>query len=148
MDCTKRIQKPVIELDVENDMIFTGRVENSLLPGVLSQFDVFVHPSKSEGTPVSILEAMAMELPVVATDVGGISELVVDGETGIIVEPMNSPSIASAIAFLLQNPAERTRMGRSGRQRVLDLFTRDKTVTGYTEVYHETVRKHQHSNQN
>ncbi|MFA5193511.1 MAG: glycosyltransferase, partial [Verrucomicrobiia bacterium] len=80
---------------------------------------VFVLPSASEASPNAIIEAMAMGLPVVATRVGGIPELVVDGITGLLVEPHNPASLAEAIVTLLTDETRRRQMGERGRQRIL-----------------------------
>ncbi|MFZ2642457.1 MAG: glycosyltransferase [Verrucomicrobiia bacterium] len=80
---------------------------------------VFVLPSASEASPNAIIEAMAMSLPVVATRVGGIPELVVDGITGLLVEPCHPASLAEAIVTLLTNETRRRSMGKRSRERIL-----------------------------
>jgi glycosyltransferase involved in cell wall biosynthesis len=80
---------------------------------------VFTLPSASEASPNAILEAMAMGLPVVATRVGGIPELVADGTTGLLVEPGNPASLADALVALLTDETRRRSMGEKGRERVL-----------------------------
>jgi len=92
------------------------------------QFDVFVLPSLSEGLSSSILSAMAMALPVVATDVGGIPELVLDKENGLLVPPANPAALAGAIEFLASDPHTAFRMGQKGRQRVEEHFTLDRKI--------------------
>ena len=88
------------------------------VPGLLADGDVFVLSSRSEGMPMSILEAMAAGLPVVASRVGGVPELVVDGETGILVDPGDAGALARALERLLGDPGLRQRLGSAGRERV------------------------------
>jgi glycosyltransferase involved in cell wall biosynthesis len=88
----------------------------------LDDIDVFVLPSRAENLPISILEAMASAVPVVATTVGGIPELVTDGETGFLVAPDDPATLASAIEAMVADPKRREEMARRGVQRVCDEF--------------------------
>jgi glycosyltransferase involved in cell wall biosynthesis len=92
------------------------------VPALLAQSHVFVLSSRSEGMPISVLEAMAAGLPVVASSVGGIPEQVVDGETGLLVPPDNPAALACALQCLLDEPELRARMGAAGRRRAVELF--------------------------
>ena len=98
-----------------------GRVEllgaRGDVPELLAAADLFVLSSRSEGLPISVLEAMAAGLPVVATDVGGVSELVVDGETGFLVPPADPGALAEAVERLLRDHELRHRFGAAGRLR-------------------------------
>lgn len=89
----------------------------------LNRMDIFVLSSLAEGFPLAIAEAMACELPVVASDVGGVFEIVVQGETGMRVPPGDAHALAGAVLELLRDDAKRERFGRAGRKRVQDLFT-------------------------
>ena len=91
-------------------------------------FDIFVLPSLSEGLSSSILTAMAMALPVIATRVGGIPELVCDGENGLLVRPADSAGLAEAICRLAANPEERFKMGQMGRARMEKQFTLQRKI--------------------
>ncbi|MDD3643366.1 MAG: glycosyltransferase family 4 protein [Candidatus Krumholzibacteria bacterium] len=92
------------------------------VPAILSILDVFAMPSWREGMPRSLLEAMAASLPVVATDIRGCREEVVDGETGILVPPRDAQALAGAIIRLLEDPAAARRMGEAGRSRAIGVF--------------------------
>ncbi len=92
------------------------------------QFDVFVLPSLSEGLSSSILTAMAMALPVVATDVGGIPELVTDKENGLLVPAANPAALAEAIESLANDPNLAFCMGQKGRKRMEEHFTLDRKI--------------------
>ena len=102
---------------------------------LLARSDVFVLSSSSEGFPVSILEAMAAGLPVVATDVGGVAEAVEDGETGLLVPPADSEALARALERLVSDADLRRRLGAAGRARALRLFDVPRYRTAYVELY-------------
>jgi len=97
--------------------------------------NVFALSSRWEGLPYVVLEAMAHALPVVTTGVDGIPEAVVDGETGLLVTPQDSPGLAAAISRLLSDAGQRRRMGQSGLARVSERFSLDRMVDGLLGVY-------------
>ncbi len=124
---------------LENQVIFTGQRED--IPEILAASDVFALSSRWEGLPYTVIEAMMAGLPVVATRVGGMAELVRDGVTGFLV-PSNDPQhLAEAIQKLLDNPELRHRMGRAGRAKALKEFTLDRMLTETQAVYEEVMRK-------
>jgi glycosyltransferase involved in cell wall biosynthesis len=101
----------------------------------LGAMDVFTMPSLSEGLPLSLLEAMAAGVPPVVTQVGGMPEVVRDGETGFIVPPGDGAALADRISFLLGNPPLATKMGTASRDCILDRFTVDRMAAEYRDVY-------------
>jgi sugar transferase (PEP-CTERM/EpsH1 system associated) len=105
------------------------------VPEQMRAMDIFVLPSIVEGISNTILEAMATGLPVVATRVGGNAELVVDGETGVLVPPSNSDALAQAIGAYVTDPVRARRHGAAGRQRVLRDFGMDRMLDRYMAVY-------------
>jgi glycosyltransferase involved in cell wall biosynthesis len=98
-------------------------------------FDLFVLPSWIEGLPVTILEAMAAGKPVVATSVGGVPELLLDGVTGLLVPPHDPARLAQAITKLLQQPEVARRMGECGRERVRKHFSQKKMLDDVLALY-------------
>jgi glycosyltransferase involved in cell wall biosynthesis len=116
-----------------------GRVrlagERSDVPELLAASDVFVLSSRSEGLPVSVLEAMAAELPVVATDVGGLAELVVDGETGILVPPGDEAALSEALGRLVEDRELRRRLGGGGGGRAESTFDLSEFRRAHLELY-------------
>lgn len=114
---------------------FTGhrRDVDDLLPA----FDIFANSSTTEGISLTMLEAMAASLPVVATSVGGTPEVVVDGHTGLLVAPGDPASLASAIQGLAEDPVRRAAMGDAGRTRVERRFRLDDMIDRYRLIYEE-----------
>jgi glycosyltransferase involved in cell wall biosynthesis len=136
--------KPKLE-----DFIRRNSLESAvrLLPGrrdirpLLHQAWVFAMTSIREASPNVMLEAMATELPVVGTRVGGIPELVQDGETGIVVEPASPEALAAALSLLLNNEATRQSMGRKGRELVLAFHTMDRMIEQTQQVLIQAVNE-------
>lgn len=124
---------------VAEKTIFLG--ERKDLPELYKIMDVFILPSRNEGISNTILEAMATGLPVIATDVGGNSELVTHNETGILIKPNSVESIVEAIRMYINHP-ELTRLhGKNSRQKVLTKFTLNRMVSEYTSIYRKLGAK-------
>jgi glycosyltransferase involved in cell wall biosynthesis len=107
------------------------------VPVILSLLDAFVLPSQSEGLSMALLEAMAAGKPTVATRVGGTPEVVVDGETGYLVEPESPESISERIVRLLRDKPQVARMGERARRRVHEKFSFSATVEQYQRCYEQ-----------
>jgi glycosyltransferase involved in cell wall biosynthesis len=111
-------------LGVADRVHLPGRVEHLELPAVLSQADIYVQPSIGEESfGISVVEAMACRLPVLASDIGALREVVADGETGRLVAPGDIRAWTSALADLLADPARRQHMGAAARARAEAKFT-------------------------
>jgi glycosyltransferase involved in cell wall biosynthesis len=106
----------------------------------LRGMDIFVHPSWAESFPYVILEAMSLGRPIVASDVGGIGEAIVNGQSGVLVPPRNDSALAEALIEALGDPDRRARMGALALSRVSEEFTRAMMVDRLISVYHELVR--------
>ena len=129
-----------IQAYVQRGLVLAPGWQNDVIPW-LAITDIFVLPSYREGTPVTVLEAMAMGLPVVATDVAGCREAVVSGETGFLVPPRNVDELVRAIQKLVEDPALRRRMGQAGRARVVQHFAVERIVEQYLDLYVELLSK-------
>jgi glycosyltransferase involved in cell wall biosynthesis len=105
------------------------------IPDFLRAADLFVHPSHQEGFSNAILEAMAAGLPVVACDVGGNPEAVVDGVTGRLVPLGNPTALAVAMAEILADPGKGRSMGEAGRRRATEQFSLGRMVREIEEMY-------------
>ncbi len=126
-------------LGVEKNITFPGYIPYDKVPEAFSNMDIFVMPSLSETFGVAAVEAQAMEIPVVATNIGGIPEAVSDGETGILVEAGKPEKLADAIMRLIKDPDERERMGKAGRRFVLDNFNIADNVVLVENLYKELM---------
>ena len=116
---------------------FLGRREDAA--GLLAASDVLVLPSRREGLGVAALEAMAAQKPVVATRVGGLAEAVVDGRTGLLVEPEDADGLAAAIARLVREPETRAKLGAAGPARLSEGFLAGQMVDAYEKLYREVL---------
>jgi len=120
-------------LGVDAQVRFLGARHDVL--ELLPAFDLFVLPSVVEGMSNALLEAMAVGLPVVATDVGGNSEVVVDGESGLLVPAADAPALAAAVVKLLQSPELASEMAQAGRRRVAERYPESAMVRRLEDLY-------------
>lgn len=132
------LEAKAIHLGISPQVEFLGF--RSDVEGLVKQLDVFCLPSLSEGLSSAILAAMAARLPVVATSVGGIPELVQDGVTGRLVAPNDPHQLAAALENLLTDRALRERMGKSGRRRVESQFTLQGKLEATERAYEKLLR--------
>jgi len=130
----EHLQQLTADLGLTDDVIFTGFQED--IPRTLSILDVFVLSSVLESCPCVLLEAMAMKAPVVTTDVGAASELVLEGQTGRVVPPRNASALAQAVLDTLAAAPEQTReTTEAARKRVEKEFGIDKIATQQRAIY-------------
>jgi glycosyltransferase involved in cell wall biosynthesis len=120
------------ELGIANDILFLGMLGDSRQ--LLDALDVFVFPSLKEGLGVALLEAMACGLPVVASRVGGIVDIVEDGRTGSLLPPRDPASIAEAVAAL-EDKGRRLQLGNAARVRVAENFSMDAMTSKTVDLY-------------
>lgn len=111
------------------------------MPRIMAALDIYVVPSVNEGLSLSILEAMAAGLPVIATDVGGASEVIIDNLSGLLVYPGSYQILAKAISDLLENPEKRERISRAGRDLVLNEYNIKRLTDDYCNLYLEIANK-------
>ncbi len=128
------------DLGLKPFITFMGRVRE--MKDFYRLIDICVLPSLSEGLSLSLLEAMAMGKPVIATRVGGTAEAVRDGENGLLIEPANADSLATAIERLATNPELRAAMGKHGRKLVEEEFRMENMARRAAEIYDELLRNH------
>ena len=130
-----KLKEKIVTYDLEESVILTGFRED--IPELLAAMDVFCLPSYREGMPMSILEAMASSLPVVATNISGSREAVLEGITGTLV-PVRSPwKLADALIEMLSDQEHAARLGRAGRERVAAAFDEKTVISTQLELYRE-----------
>lgn len=122
-----------LSLEIEQDVIFTGFLDNPQL--YISLFEIFLLSSFSEGTSMTLLEAMSLSRPCVVTDVGGNPEIVVNNETGLLTPSDNIDQFKASIIELLTDENKRDAYGQAGRERFLEKFVVDKMIDSYHELY-------------
>jgi glycosyltransferase involved in cell wall biosynthesis len=132
-----QIERRIRELGLADAVIFGGYREDDL-PEVLAAMDIYVLMTPgSEGSCRAVLEAMAVGKAVVATRVGALQDIVLDGETGILVAPHARTALAHAISRLLRAPEQARQMGLRGRQRIEHGFSRPRQVEEVLRLYHQ-----------
>lgn len=131
-----RLQSLAEGLGLGDSVVFAGARDDP--QSCYRLFDVFAAPSLWEGLPYTVLDAMTYGVPVVGARVGGIPDVVVHGENGLLVSPHDVPALASAILELLQYPAQRARLGTNATRTILASYTRERMV-GDTEALYESL---------
>lgn len=131
------LRKAASSLGIEDTAVFTGFSDDAL--SYIDAMDIFILPSLKEGLPRVVLEAMLMGKPVVAFNVTGPAELIVDGESGVILKEESAEAIATAVVKLLADKGLIRSMGEAGRRRVLENFSIDRYVKGVERVFEEVL---------
>ena len=132
-DRVETLKQLARDLKLENSVIFLGNVAN--VPALLAEASLMVLPSTTEGISIALLEAMACGLPVIATDVGGNPEVVVDGVTGLLVPPNDDQAMIKALLLLYRDAELRRKMGAAGRVKVVRDFEIRRMVADYESLY-------------
>lgn len=127
------LEAEVKRLRLEQAVIFAGHQEGSY--DFINMMDVFVLPSLHEGIPMVLLEALALQRPVVATRVGGIPEVIEHGVNGLLVDPSDANSLVSSIRELIETPSKASRLGNAGRARVEHEFNAQLMAATTAEMY-------------
>jgi glycosyltransferase involved in cell wall biosynthesis len=127
----------VSDLGLQDRLKFLGYRDD--VPFILSDLDIFVLPSTSEGFPLVVLEAMACGKPVIATRCGGASEAVVEGQTGFMVPVADAPAIASRVIELLNQKEQSASMGQAARLRIESEFSVQAMVANYERLYESCI---------
>jgi glycosyltransferase involved in cell wall biosynthesis len=125
-------------LGLDKEIVFLGFRRD--IPQLLNTLDAFALASLKEGLGVALLEAACAGRPIVATNVGGIPEIIKDGETGLLVPPADSRSLAEKLAYLIEHPEQARRLGANARAFVRDRFSVKVMVESYVRLYHGLVR--------
>jgi len=132
-DYLTRLKELTRELGIEGRVVYAGFRED--IPSVMASIDCLVLSSLEEAFGRVLIEAMAASKPVVATRVGGVPEIVIDGKTGFLVSPADEEALARGIVYLLQNSEVAVKMGQEGRSRVEELFSLEEHVAHMEAIY-------------
>lgn len=135
----RQIKRSVTELGLQDHIRFTGM--RSDIPELLSEADVSVLPSLSEGISNTLLESMAAGAPVVATSVGGTPEVIEDDEHGLLVPPRDAQALADAVCAVLENPWLAERLSAQARLRVENVFSLERMVQANQDLYVSLLRQ-------
>jgi glycosyltransferase involved in cell wall biosynthesis len=109
------------------------------MPAFYSSIDIQVSASRQEGLPITLLEGMASGLPIVATQVGAVPQLVRDGETGLLVGTENPAALANAMLRVIDDPSLRTSLGDRGRHLIAEEFSADRMAAEYLNLYRNVL---------
>ncbi len=135
----KSLRRMVRDRGLDRSIIFCGFRSN--LNQLIPQLDLLIHPALSEGLGVALLEASACAVPIIASRVGGIPEIVEDGETGLLAAPGNAAELAGKLRQLINSPIERGRLGIAGRRRVLEHFSTDQMIAKHERLYRSLIKQ-------
>jgi len=134
----RQIEEELLEMGIEDFVFLIGHRDE--IPQILRDLDVFVLPSyANEGVPQALLQALAMKRPVVATNVGGIPEVITSEIHGLLCEPQNPEALATNILQILEKPARAREMACTGRQKVLEQFSLESMVNQLEEIYYRML---------
>lgn len=136
-----RLQSLAARLGIDKHVEWLGAMPNSKIPQFYRNLDVVVVPSRQESFGVTAVEGSACARPIIASRVGGLPEVVIDQETGIMVEKENINELMQAMKYLLDHPEERLRMGQAGREFVLQNYAWTENVTHMENVYRDVLRR-------
>lgn len=131
------LKKHVRSLGIDKNIIFTGLIKN-VVP-YYRAFDIFTLTSLTEGVPMTVLEAMAAQTPVVATRVGGIPQIIAHGQTGMLVDSNNVNALASCFSALIPNEALRRQLADAAEKFVQDEYSIERMTNAYSQVYQEAL---------
>jgi len=139
-DYLRDLHRMVGDMELRDNVIFTDFVQD--MQELYACLDLLVLSSQGESFGRVLIEAMAMEKPVVATATGGIVEVVEDGVTGLLVEPGDATNLAKAIIWMIENEENGKRMGKAGRKRVEKMFNIEKNVKETQKIYMDILTEH------
>ena len=142
-NATSRLDEVVRRTGLNGEVRFLGHRDD--VPDVLAAADVFVFPSLLEGLPGVLIEAMALGLPIVASDLPAVREVVEEGGNAVLVPPGSPRHLAAATRDLLDDPARRVAFGARGREIFEERFTLDRSVERMVELYERVVREGRHA---
>ena len=137
----KALESEVKKRGLEESVLFEGSVGQNRIMGYFQKADFFVLPSFAEGVPVSLMEAMAMKVPCISTNVAGIPELIENNTNGLLVPPSNVGALVSAIEIFMDNTRFRCDVGEAGRRRIEEKYDLRKNILKNELIFRERINK-------
>jgi glycosyltransferase involved in cell wall biosynthesis len=134
----EKLQALIEELGIAQNARLLGRQED--MPALYASLDLLVSASRQEGLPIVLMEAMASRLPVVATAVGAVPDLVIPEKTGLLVGAVDVPALIRAILRLLREPATRARFANAARERIVQEFSAERMTADYLGFYKQAMK--------
>lgn len=141
-ECKDALTQQTQESGLENHIRLTGYQDRETVLSILKSSDIFVMPSRYEGTPIALLEAAALGLPIVAASSGGIPELVTDHEHALLVQPNNPTALANGLLRLCTDPKYAQTLGTNAQQRVQNNFNMNTQIQRTFLAYQKAFTKH------
>jgi len=137
----KNLEKQTVELGLTNFVDFLGWILPEKVSSLINTATTVVMPSRHEGLPIVAIQAALMARPVVGTRVGGLSEVVIDRHTGLLIEKENITALRDALTYILENPEHTRQMGQAARLRAKEVFSFQQNVNAYDELYRKLILK-------
>ncbi len=135
----QRLRQLAKALNLDASVSFAGYIPNEKLAQVYSEGHIFALPTEAESFGIVFAEAMACELPVIGTNIGGVPEVVREGQDGLLIPPADADALEAALLHLIEDEPLRTKMAHNARQRAETCFTWDAVVNGYEQLYFSAI---------
>ncbi len=132
-DLRPELEVLIDQFNLKNKFILLGKRENA--SKYLKAFDIYISSSVKEGFPYSILEAMSAKLPIIATSVGGVPEMIFDQKNGLLIEAKNYKILAEKIRYLIDNQPIAQKFGEQAEKDVKEKFSKEKMIKETFELY-------------
>jgi glycosyltransferase involved in cell wall biosynthesis len=139
------LERQAASLEIDDHVDFLGWVDPDRISALIDEATVVVMPSRREGLPVAAAQAASRARPIVASRVGGLPEVVVHGQSGMLVEPEDARGLAQAVAYMLDHPGDAARMGRAAHASVREALSLDRCVDAFDDLYRTLTRRYQWS---
>jgi len=129
----KNLQNLIDQLNLKNSVFLFGKINNA--SEFLKAFDIYVCSSVKEGLSYTLIEAMQTELPIVATNVGGNSELIINNKTGVLIKPQNQQELTNSINYLIKDKALSNKLGVNAKQKAMNEFSLESMISKTKKIY-------------
>ncbi len=131
----------ISDMGIKRQIVFTGYIPHPEVMAWMNEMDIFAFSSLHEGSPNALIEAMACELPIVASRVGGIVDIVEDNRDGLLVPADDADMLSQKLQCLIQDKELRKRLGKSAKHKVENRFSPTQETENWLEIYHHVLNK-------